>query len=1418
MDTPAQPPNDPAPTRLLPTNPGSPTSPPASTDQVNLFRGASHERDLSFLAPSPLPDRLGRVGAYDVVRVVGQGAMGIVLEAVDPSLNRRVAVKVMAAEWATSDVARQRFLREARTAAAVRHPGVVAIHAVDEHNGLPYLVMQLVSGHSLEERLEQAGRLSVPEVVRLGAEVAEGLAAAHAQGLVHRDVKPANILVESSSGQARLTDFGLARAADDTSLTRTGAIAGTPLYMAPEQARGERIDHRADLFSLGSVLYALCTGQPPFQADTTLAILRRVCLYDPAPIQAANPIVPAWLEAIVGRLHEKRPEDRIGSATELARLLRQGQVHLRDPARHPAPPVVQAVRRRPTVRRRALWLLAAVVLLAGLAVGGWALWRPRPQPRPGPGIVEVDGKAEPPVPPVPADPVEQSWKPLFNGEDLGGWRRFPGQPGVWQAHNGEIVAAGPTSHLYTVRDNFADFHLRLEALVEPGDESSLYVRSGLGPSPVGRGWFPEGYAVRLAAPPRPSKWQRVEVIATGPRLLARINGKTVLDFEDRAQQFRRGHIALQKLGRGTKVRFRKIEIREQGTKPPPAPLPAPSPPRVLLQALADTPTVAAGGVKYDQDGWRIDPAKKAPRPVPLFEIDRPDFETGRVTCRFQVRGQAAGAVTVSLVLRYPDRGEVVVGRLPRPVTTTWGSHETAFFNFVPGQKPERMRIEVIPPAKGPVWLREVRVEQQDVRPDRQAVEVMRPRPTDLAVEALTTLTGHVGPVTALAFSADGRTLVTAGEDAQVIFWSLGDGRWQKRRARAAGGGPVAAVAFAPDDSTLAAACHDGKVRLWRRQGEDWTELAPLGGHSGPVGCLAWSPDGSRLATGEAETTPPEGARVRVWDVRQGKELFRLGEGKIGGVGGVLFTPDGKRLGIGWGRRSGAGIEWWDLDSRKVVDSHASGPPLAWDHRFLPGGGQIGANVYGPHVGIWRQQGKEWHGGWHSQHTAPVRALAFSPDAALLASGSQDQTVLIRDVASGLELATLRGHQAEVFRVAFSRDGSTLATAGLDATVKLWRLAQPAAPGPFVVLGRPERGHASLAAAVAAAADGDVIEVRGNGPFVTGPVVIHDKALTIRAGAGYWPLIAVDLRRTARPPWSAILSNASLTLEGLELHRTLVANRTGGALVGSIRAPLRLAHCRLFTVGDAETIVCDESTGCELKDCILLPENGASVVWNRPRKCRLVVDGCLVGGRGLVVRDMAEAMSVSDVRLLVKRSTVVGERALEFRVDYPTGKVAEGPVSPGLEVEVERSVLDAKDNLVGFRLMKDPNVSAAAALARLRDRLGWRDRGCLLRLEGAPLALGPPAKEPGPLLPVTTLGDWDRVWGQIGTGSSAGQPTYAGGKNAAPGSLHQALVPGDVRLMGSTVGADADQLGPGPAYWRWRQSPDYQRWQKPPTKP
>lgn len=295
----------------------------------------THESDeeeevdpVTFLDPPVKPRQLGKFAQYEIIDIIGRGGMGIVFKALDPDLHRIVAIKVMAPQLAVVPSARKRFLREARATAAVCHEHVVTIHAVNEAKNLPYLVMQFVSGVSLQDRLEKRGALRLEEILRIGMQMAQGLAAAHAQGLVHRDIKPANILLENGVERVKITDFGLARAASDARLTQSGVIVGTPQYMAPEQTSGETVDHRADLFSLGSVLYFMCTGRSPFEGASTIVVIRRVCEEKPPLIQEINPKIPSWLIEIIAHLQAKNPADRFQSAAEVAELLNRHLMQL----------------------------------------------------------------------------------------------------------------------------------------------------------------------------------------------------------------------------------------------------------------------------------------------------------------------------------------------------------------------------------------------------------------------------------------------------------------------------------------------------------------------------------------------------------------------------------------------------------------------------------------------------------------------------------------------------------------------------------------------------------------------------------------------------------------------------------------------------------------------------------------------------------------------------------------------------------------------------------------------------------------------------------------------------------------------------------------------------------------------------------
>jgi hypothetical protein len=332
------------------------------------------------LGPPEAPDEIGRFGGYRVLRLLGAGGMGLVWEAEDPHLRRHVAIKVMKPQFANQAEHRERFLREARAAAAIDNSHIVTVYQVGEHRGVPFLAMQLLRGETLEDLLQRERQLPQAECLRIGRQMAEALAVAHRRGLIHRDVKPANTWLESDGGWVKLVDFGLAHAVeDDTHLTQSGMILGTPAFMSPEQARGEPVSPRSDLFSLGAVLYRMATGAGPFRGPSTLAVLTSLALHTPEAPRQINSDVSQELSDLIMRLLAKDPAERPQSAEAVVAAIRE--IEERSPkseVQSPKSDAAEAERARHRdgdTPRRPRWPRlvfaaagAAALLLAGITV------------------------------------------------------------------------------------------------------------------------------------------------------------------------------------------------------------------------------------------------------------------------------------------------------------------------------------------------------------------------------------------------------------------------------------------------------------------------------------------------------------------------------------------------------------------------------------------------------------------------------------------------------------------------------------------------------------------------------------------------------------------------------------------------------------------------------------------------------------------------------------------------------------------------------------------------------------------------------------------------------------------------------------------------------------------------------------------
>jgi hypothetical protein len=275
-----------------------------------------------FLHPPAKDDEMGRLGEYRIIRLLGRGGMALVFLAEDIALRRKVALKVLKPEMGNDPDMWRRFEREARLMASIKHENLVSVFHVAHEGQIIFLAMELLDGETVDEWLRRVGQAEPREAIRIGKEIAAGLDALHGQRLVHRDIKPNNLWIERPSGRIKILDLGLARPIDDKShYTEAGLVVGTPAFMSPEQARGDTLDARSDLFSLGAVLYCLVTGHLPFDAPAMMGILAALIECKPQPIHEHNPNVPAALAQFIMQLLSKDPAARPASAAEVIERL-----------------------------------------------------------------------------------------------------------------------------------------------------------------------------------------------------------------------------------------------------------------------------------------------------------------------------------------------------------------------------------------------------------------------------------------------------------------------------------------------------------------------------------------------------------------------------------------------------------------------------------------------------------------------------------------------------------------------------------------------------------------------------------------------------------------------------------------------------------------------------------------------------------------------------------------------------------------------------------------------------------------------------------------------------------------------------------------------------------------------------------------
>ena len=990
--------------------------------------------DGSGLPPFGGRQTLRYLGDYELLRKIAHGGMGVVYRARQVSLNRLVAVKLILAGQFASEAEVQRFRREAEAVARLEHPGIVPIHEIGHDQGHHFFSMPFVQGESLAQRVQQ-GPIAFPVAVSLIRKVAEAIAYAHAAGVVHRDLKPGNILVDRQ-GEPKLIDFGLARRLEnDSTLTSTGVVLGTPSYMSPEQARGEsnRLGPLSDIYSLGAVFYCLLTGRPPFQSSSSIDTLRQVLEREAVEVSTLNPEVPLDLETICHKCLQKDPAKRYHSALALAQDLRQWERGEPISAR----PVSKWERRVMWVRRNpTLSTLIATTVAAILIGSGASLWF---------GIVAMMAEGE----------ARRSAESARQSEAKAVGTLARSSYYLAQARWNENRKFEARQLLEGIPQEYRKLEWGLAAREFDPSELTNNDQSG---SIHSVAFSPEGSQLVVGGHGSESNL-RVLDAATGQTILRLVghqgtvdgvayspDGKRIVsagsDHAIRVWDAVTGQLKLSLAGHTEPVfcvacrpdggmivsgsQDTTIKVWDATTG------------EATRTLVAHTDRVAC--VAYSPDG----------RWIASGGLDRQlivwDVATGQPNLTLQGHAKSVTGVAFS-----PDGTRIVSGSEDATLKV-WETATGGLLQTLAGHT-EAVGGVVFSPDGTRI-----------VSGSQDATLKVWDATTG---QALRTMTGHVAGITSVAFSPDGSRIVSGSQDSTLKAWDCLT-RPETLRGHT---DKVNSVVFSPDGTRIASGSDDRTLKIWDTA--TGQEIFTLTGHTDKITCVAFSPDGTQLASGSRDKT------LQVWDAATGQGLFKL---QIRAVQHMLptqkfeetvlsiaFDPSGKRVVTG---NSSSIREWDAIDWKETrVLNPWFAPRSTGSVAYSPDGRRIVSGHFDKTLSVWDlTKSRQLFN--LTGHAEIVSGVAFSPDGTRIVSGSHDRTLTTRDPVSGRAKLTLKGHEAAVSCVLYSPDGTRIVSGSWDQTLKVW----DAVTGEEL---RTLKGHEGPVHSVCCSSDGSRIASAGS---------------------------------------------------------------------------------------------------------------------------------------------------------------------------------------------------------------------------------------------------------------------------------------------------------------------------------------------------